>query len=84
MLYTDEGQRNAYAVDLIGSVCGRELHADARLALRDHGVREADDVDAATKHRVSKLRSEAFKGAKVLERERERVKNERDKRYTDR
>ena len=43
-------------VDLLLTVGCRQLDADARLALGHHGVREADDVDAAVEHVLGHLR----------------------------
>jgi len=45
VLLTDADEGVHTAVDLLGCVRGGELDADARLALRNDGVGEADDVD---------------------------------------
>jgi len=45
-------------VDVLFAVGSRDLHADAGFALRDDGVRKADDVHAFLQHGVGEFCSE--------------------------
>ena len=55
---TDLGEGGDGAVELLASVRGGHLRADARLALRHHRVAEADDVDPLGQHLVGECRGE--------------------------
>ena len=59
--YTGKGRNGL--VDLARVVAGGELHANPRLALRDHGEGEADDVDPL----VEELRGDGLGQARVIE-----------------
>lgn len=55
----DLGEGGDGVLDVLRRVAGGQLHADAGGALRDHGVGEADDVDAFVEHFGGELRGEA-------------------------